>query len=230
MTQASSAPVTHCAGPAGKPIVGLIGGMGSGKSRVAEEFRQRGAHVISGDQLGHEGLRQPAIREQIVQRWGQGVVNQAGEIDRRRVAEIVFHDAQERRALEAILFPWIEKRFAEEIAAANRNDDCPLIVLDAAILLEAGWSQKCDHIVYVHAPRSIRLERLASERGWSSTEVAAREKAQLSLSEKVSRADGVIDNSGSTEEMSQQVQDVLRRWQRRTGRDESPRPNPVENG
>src|SRR5262245_10314105 len=102
-----------------KPVIGLIGGMGSGKSVVAEEFARHGGKVVSGDQLGHEGLRQPAIRDRLVGRWGKEILTEVGEIDRRRVATIVFNDPAELRALQAEVYPWIERRFREEVAVAE---------------------------------------------------------------------------------------------------------------
>ena len=194
------------------PIVGLIGGMGSGKSLIGEMFRQRGARVISGDQLGHEALRQPDIRTAVAQRWGPGVVEADGSISRGRLAAIVFRTPQLRQALEALVFPWIERRLQEEIAAARACREFLLIVLDAAIMLEAGWDKACDWLVYVHAPRAERLRRLQEQRGWGAKEVQERESAQWSLTEKVSRADYAIDNSDSPERAAQQVDDLLRHW------------------
>jgi dephospho-CoA kinase len=195
-----------------KRVVGLIGGMGSGKSLVAELFRRRGAKVISGDQLGHEALRQPDVLAQVVGRWGRSILEPDGTVSRRRLGAIVFADAQERRALEALVFPSIERRIREEIVAATNCSDFALIVLDAAIMLEAGWQKACDWLVYVHAPRAARLQRLQAQRGWDAKEVRERENAQLPLTEKVSRADYVVDNSGGPERVAQQVDDLLRQW------------------
>jgi dephospho-CoA kinase len=191
------------------PVIGLIGGIGSGKSVVAEMFRQRGAKVIAGDQLGHEALCQPDIRAALVRRWGAGVLKLDGTVDRRRLAAIVFADPQERRVLETLVFPWIERRIQEEIDAAQKQGTWTLIVLDAAIMLEAGWHKACDRIVYVHAPRTVRMRRLQEQRGWSAKEVQERESAQMSLTEKVSRADYAIDNSGPPEHVAQQVDNFL---------------------
>src|SRR5260370_42696795 len=88
-----------------KFVIGVIGGMGSGKSQVAAELAKRGARVISGDRLGHEALRQPEIRSQILERWGGGILDEKQEIDRRRLGAIVFADVGERRKLEALVFP-----------------------------------------------------------------------------------------------------------------------------
>jgi dephospho-CoA kinase len=194
------------------PVIGLIGGIGSGKSRIAEVFARHGAKVISGDQLGHEGLRQPEIIARVADRFGTEVLDEQGNVNRRRLGALVFADPAKRRALEELVFPWIERRLEEEIAAAQADPKVKLIVFDAAVLLEAGWNKRCDGVVYVHAPRAVRLARLAGQRGWSAKEVEARENAQMSLTEKVTRADAVVDNSGSPEELEAQVQNLLRSW------------------
>jgi dephospho-CoA kinase len=195
-----------------KLVVGLVGGMGSGKSRVAEEFARRGARVISGDQLGHEALRRPKVRDSVVARWGREVLDARGQIDRGKLGAIVFRDLAELRALEAILFPQIERRIGEEVAAARADSAVPLIVLDAAVLFEAGWNKVCDRVVYVNAPRDVRLARLAEQRGWGAKEVEAREQAQLPLDEKARRADVSLDNSGPVEETARQIGRLLREW------------------
>jgi dephospho-CoA kinase len=195
-----------------KPIIGLIGGIGSGKSQAAAELARHGGRVIQADQLGHEGLRQPDIREQVRRRWGSCVVNEEGEIDRRKLGAIVFADPAERRALEALLFPWIERRFHEEVDRANRDPAVRFVVLDAAVMLEAGWDRVCDRLVFVEAPRAERLRRLAEQRGWSAEEVEARERAQMPLAEKVKRADDVVDNGGGREELARQIDELVRRW------------------
>jgi dephospho-CoA kinase len=195
-----------------KRVIGLVGGIGSGKSRVAEELRKCGAAVISGDRLGHEALRQAEIKERVVQQWGGTILDAAREVDRKRLGAIVFADANQRRLLETIVFPWIEKGIGEEIALARKNESVKFIVLDAAILLEAGWSRFCDRVLFVDAPREVRLQRLAGQRGWNEKEVTARENAQMPLAEKKSRADAIIDNSGTPEELTRQVEDLLHEW------------------
>src|SRR5262249_36855600 len=142
-----------------KMVVGLIGGIGSGKSVVAEAFAQRGGRVVSGDKAGHEALRDRGIRQQLVGHFGAQVLDEKGEIDRRRLGVIVFADASQRRALEAIVFPYIERRLEEDVAAARADPRADLIVLDAAIMLEAGWNKICDKLVFIEAPPDTRLER-----------------------------------------------------------------------
>src|SRR5207237_7455507 len=108
--------------------------------------------------------------------------------------------------------PWIKQRLREELARLKADTAVPLIVLDAAVLLEAGWDDLCDEIVFVDVPRPLRLERIARWRGWSEKEVEAREMAQLPVEEKARRADHRLDNSGSLDRLRVQVNALLRRW------------------
>lgn len=194
-----------------KPVIGLIGGIGSGKSRVAAALAHHGAAIVAGDQLGHEALRQPEIRQRVVGRFGNSILDSTGQIDRRILGQKVFAHTGELHALEQLVFPWIERRIREEIELAREKPDVSCIVLDAAVMLEAGWNSFCDWIVYVHAPRAARLQRLAEQRGWTPKEVQARSEAQFSLTEKVTRADTAIDNAGPPEALAAQLASLLSR-------------------
>ena len=152
------------------------------------------------------------MRDWVVQRWGQAVLDATGGVDRRKVAEIVFADPMELRALEGQVFPWIRQRMQEMVAAAATDNQVRLIVLDAAVMLEAGWDELCDRMVYVHAPREVCLQRITQGRGWSIKEVENRENVQMSLTEKASRAGEVLLNVGSPAELEAQVKGLLCRW------------------
>jgi dephospho-CoA kinase len=193
------------------PVVGLVGGIGSGKSQVAAALAKRGGRVVAGDPLGHAALRQPDIRDRVVARWGPGVLDAAGQVDRRKLGAVVFADPAERQALEAIVQPWIGRRLREEIRAAQRDPAVAFVVLDAAVMLEAGWESACDLLVYVHAPRATRLQRVAGQRGWSAAEAAARERAQWPLTVKAARADVALDNSGPPADLEPQLDALLAR-------------------
>jgi dephospho-CoA kinase len=197
---------------ASKCVIGLVGGMGSGKSRVAEAFCKHGAVLIAADALGHEALERADILDRIAKRWGERVVDQNGIVDRKKLGAIVFASAVERTNLEMMVFPWIEERIREEIAKARANPNVPFVVLDAAIMLEAGWNNECDQIVYVHAPRDMRLQRLASQRSWTGEVVAQRETAQLPLAVKAARATAAVDNSESVENLQRQVDSLVQQW------------------
>ena len=142
------------------------------------------------------------------------MLDRQGDMDRPSLAAIVFADAEERRRLEAIVHPYIKRRLAEEVAAARSDPKVAVIVVDAAIMLEAGWSGACDRVVFVDAPREVRLQRLAQQRGWTEKDVKAREEAQLPLGEKRARSDAVIDNSGAAEHVQEQVEQLLLEWKR----------------
>jgi dephospho-CoA kinase len=189
-------------------IIGILGGVASGKSLVARQFVRLGAALLDADQAGHEVLGLPHIETAVRRRWGAAVFGPDGRIDRARLARIVFAagpEAQrERESLEQLTHPEIAgrlKRQAEELAAAGTA----LAVLDAALLLEAGWDKCCEKMVFVAAPREARLAR-ALARGWDEEDFAAREGAQESLDRKRGRADVMIDNSGSPAETQAQVE------------------------
>jgi dephospho-CoA kinase len=191
-------------------VVGVVGGIGAGKSALTRALARRGARVIVGDDLGHEALRQPALRDAVLRRW-PGVKNEQGEVDRKKLGKIVFADAAELKALEALVHPWIKRRIAEEVQQVRAEQAVPLVVLDAAVLLEAGWDGACDRLIFVDAPRALRLARLAA-RGWTERDLQAREEAQLPLTEKRLRADHVLENSSTLEDLQRQVDALLPLW------------------
>jgi dephospho-CoA kinase len=195
-----------------KFVLGLLGGIGSGKSAVAAELVKRGGWLVNADLLGHEALQQADLKQRIIAHFGQGILDDAGEIHRKKLGAKVFADPSELRALEAIVFPFIGDRIREEIAQAGRRDGVRFIVLDAAVMLEAGWNGACDKLIFVDAPRTARIARAQRQRGWSEAELAAREALQMPLDEKRRRADAVIDNSGPPEALTEQVAGLLRRW------------------
>jgi len=192
-------------------IVGILGGVASGKSLVTAILAEHGLGVLDADQAGHEALRMPHVVAAARQRWGSDILDADGQIDRRRLAKIVFAAgepaATERTFLEHLTHPEIGRQLIEQ---ATQLSTCgvPAIVLDAAVMLEAGWDDWCDKLVFVEAPRKIRLAR-ALTRGWKEEDFVAREAAQESLDSKRRRADVVIDNSGSTEQIRAQIERCL---------------------
>ena len=194
-----------------KWVVGLVGGIGSGKSLVAKLLAEHGGRIVSGDEAGHEALRQPEIRKRVADRFGPGVVDESGEIVRRKLAGIVFSNEPARKELEAVVFPWIEQELEKQIERAKADPDVRFVIVDAAVMLEAGWDHGCDRLIYVNVPREIRLQRLA-ERGWELSQIEAREKAQWPLEEKASGADAIIDNGGDRAETARQVQVLVKKW------------------
>ncbi|MBM3981262.1 MAG: dephospho-CoA kinase [Planctomycetes bacterium] len=195
-----------------KPVVGLIGAIGAGKSTAAKCLAARGAHVVDADALGHEALRQPDIIARLAAMWGDRVRKPDGALDRKEIGRIVFADPEQRNALEAVVFPYITGRARAEIAAAQANPAVALVVLDAAVLLEAGWGHMADRIVYIDAARAARVARLAARSGWTENELAAREAAQLPAEDKKARADAILTNDAGPEALQEQIDALLARW------------------
>jgi len=194
-----------------KIVLGLVGGIGSGKSLVAAELARHGGYLIMADHLGHEALQQPEIQPKVIDRFGWEIMDEHGNVDRRKLGALVFKNRADLQSLEELVFPHIEKRLLEEIILGQQKKDAKFVVLDAAIMMESGWSRVCDKLIFVDAPRDVRLERVARQRGWTDKEVRERETMQIDVDVKKQRADFVIDNGQSLEAVPGQVLDVLRR-------------------
>jgi dephospho-CoA kinase len=205
-----------------KPILGLVGAIGAGKSTVAKLLAARGGAVVDADALGHDALDQPEIRERIVARWGN-ILKPDGRVDRRKVAAIVFASPEERRRLEHLVFPFIRRKCEDAIQAVGNDVLAKFVVLDAAVMLEAGWVGVCDRLLYVDAPRELRLERLQARSGWTAADLDAREAAQMPADEKRRFVDAVIVNDGSRDELDAKLTVLLDRWNM-TARTPSPSP------
>ncbi len=193
-------------------ILGLIGGVASGKSTVAEMFRKLGAGVLDADRAGHEALQLPHVRAAIGGRWGQDVLGADGEIDRKSLAKIVFapppDGPRELAELERITHPEIRKRLKSDVEKLA-NAGVSVAILDAPVMLKAGWDRFCGSLAFVDAPADQRLQR-ALARGWTAEEFKRREASQESVEEKRRRADFVLDNSRDVSYIQSQVE---RCWQ-----------------
>ncbi len=189
-------------------ILGIIGGIASGKSLVAQQFAALGAGVLDADRTGHAVLRLPHIEAAVRRRWGEAVFGPDGHIDRERLAQMIFAPGEkggkDRKFLEQLTHPEIARRIWRQTGPMTAAG-APWVVLDAALLLETGWDQWCEKVVFVDAPEELRLQR-AIARGWDKEGFKAREGVQESLERKRSRADVIIDNSGPPERTQAQVE------------------------
>ncbi|HRQ73934.1 MAG TPA: dephospho-CoA kinase, partial [Phycisphaerales bacterium] len=191
-------------------VLGLAGGIGAGKSAVAAEFARRGCVVVDSDVEAKAALDRPEVREQLRRWWGERVIGAGGRVDRAAVAAIVFEDESQRRRLESLVHPLVRARRAELVReAATRG--AGVVVVDAPLLFEAGVDAECDAVVFVDAPREVRLERVRASRGWDEAEVERRERAQMPLEEKRRRSRYGIVNAGGLADLGPQVEGVLRR-------------------
>lgn len=199
------------------PVVGIVGGVGSGKSALAKWAKEHlGAAVLDADAAGHRALELPEVKERIREQFGPDVFDGAGRVIRGRLAERVFGPAEPQRAarrqLEQIVHPVIRRDLEQQLESAAYSHD--LIVLDAAVALESGWSNVCDAIVFVDVPDDVRRERVRRTRNWSSKKLAERESSQMSLDDKRAAAEVIIDNSGTLEDAGRQFADWYRTWRR----------------
>jgi len=190
-------------------VIGILGGVASGKSAIANEFKRHGAVVLSADDAAHEVLRFAEVKAQARERWGDSIFGPDGEIDRPALAKIVFAPTgeQERKFLEELTHARIGQLLAERLETIRGQKNVPAIVLDVPLLYETGWNEFCNVVVYVAAEQSVRQAR-ALCRGWSAEEVARREATQATLGVKRAAADFVIDNSGSLEVSRAQIDQI----------------------
>jgi dephospho-CoA kinase len=184
--------------------IGLVGGVASGKSLVGEMLVELGAGMLDADRTGHAVMTEDSdVHAALRQRWGDAVFGNGSQVDRAAVARRVFAETDQatadREFLESLLHPRIRRRLEakrQEFAAEGK----PAVVLDAPLLLEAGWGPMCDVVLMVDAPRESRLQR-ARERGWSDAEFARREAAQWPVEKKRRAAHVVIANDGTVERL-----------------------------
>jgi len=197
----------------GALVIGLVGGIGSGKSEVARLIAARGGLVIDADRIGHELLREPHIKEQVRELWGDGVFDSAGEVDRGKLATTVFSSAGDEapgiEALNRIVHPELVRRVEETVCRARREAGVRWVVVDAALLLEWGLGGLRNVLVFVEAPEEERHRRVVRARCWSAAEVARRESSQLPLDEKRARAHRLLQNAGDREALRAQVENLL---------------------
>jgi dephospho-CoA kinase len=188
--------------------IGIVGGVASGKSTVAKMLVELGAGILDADRTGHAVINEDAdVRAAIRKRWGDAVFTADGKIDRAAVAARVFAEDGRRdpelQFLQELLHPRIGRRLqeiGEQFDAAGK----PAVVLDAPLLIEAGWKPFCDLVVMVDVPREIRLQR-AQQRGWTEADFNNREAAQVSLDEKRRLSDVIISNSGTEADLRSAV-------------------------
>jgi dephospho-CoA kinase len=204
-------------------VVGLTGGIGTGKSTVSRLLAELGAEVIDSDAIVHE-LQAPGtpLLAAIEEAFGPEVIRPDGSLDRAAVASIVFRDEASRRRLNALVHPAVGRETARRLEAA-RARGARLVILDIPLLFEtrlAGSASRANlgatAVVVVYAPRELQVRRLVERNGYERAEAERRVEAQLPIEEKRERADYVIDNSGSLEETRRQVQAL---YERLVGRD-----------
>ena len=195
-------------------LVGLTGGIGTGKSTVSRMFRDLGCLIIDADLLAREVVEpgQPAY-DTIVAEFGREILEPDGQIDRKKLGILVFNDPEKRRRLEELTHPEIRARQAGILEALAADGFDGIVIFDAALLVETGRAKNMDRLVVVTTDEATQTKRLVLRDNISKEEAARRIRSQMPLSEKVKLAHYVIDNSGSPEATERQVKEVHRKLQ-----------------
>jgi dephospho-CoA kinase len=196
---------------AGKPVIGILGGIGSGKSFVARLFGELGCLVISSDEQVQEACQREDVRRTLAEWWGPGVLNPDGSVNRSAIAARIFADSAERRRLEQLLHPLVDQMRRRRMEAAAGDPAVLAFVWDTPLLLETGLNEQCDAVVFVESPPEQRLQRVRQSRGWSRDEWARRENSQAPLDKKREMAKYMVRNTAGADEVRHQVRDMLSR-------------------
>lgn len=192
-----------------KPIIGIVGGVGAGKSLVAKQLQSLGALVIDADRQVHRELQAPEVVATLRSWWGDRVAADDGGVNRDAIAAIVFDDAAELKRLENLLYPRLAVHREAAIQRAAAVPDIKAVVLDSPKLFEAGLDGECHAVIYVDADEQVRQARVAAARGWPPAELARRENSQISLDWKKAKSDYIVVNNSDTAALRRQVESVL---------------------
>ncbi|MFH1115614.1 MAG: dephospho-CoA kinase [Pseudomonadota bacterium] len=199
-------------------VVGLTGGIASGKSTVSSLLQQMGVPVICADELAHEAVKPgaPAL-EEIRREFGDETIDEEGNLDRAAMARLVFHDPALRRKLESIIHPRVSEGKNKRLAVF-RGQGHDVAVVDVPLLYESGWEKAFDLVVVVYVTRDVQERRLVERDGMSLDEAHARLEAQMPIDEKRDRADKLVDNTGSLQRTREQVESLLKELRIMAGR------------
>jgi dephospho-CoA kinase len=192
-----------------KPIIGLAGGVGAGKSAVADALAALGCGVIRADTDAHAVLREEDVKKELVALWGPGVIAADGQPNRKAIAAIVFNNPAETARLNGLIHPRVARQRTKRTAELMQDPAVVAVIWDAPLLFELGLEQECDAVIFVKAPYEQRVKRVAESRGWTAAELDRREKMQIALDKKQNMADYVVDNNGEVSAIPRQVQRVL---------------------
>ena len=189
-------------------VIGLTGGIASGKSTVSQMLSELGAVVIDADKIGHEAFRPDTDAwRQVVAEFGRGILDRDGEIDRSRLADVVFNDPRALEKLNRIMHPRM-RRIVEGRIEALRGQGVEAVVLEAALLIEAKWTDLVDQVWVAVAPESQVIDRLRSQRGFNEERGRARIESQMSADERARHADVLIVNDADMDTLREKVREL----------------------
>ncbi|MQG33087.1 MAG: dephospho-CoA kinase [SAR202 cluster bacterium] len=199
-------------------VIGLTGGIGTGKSETTRQLEALGASIISADQVGHEAYTpNTEAWEQVVQTFGKDILRDDGEIDRGKLGAIVFSDPSQLEKLNQIMHPRMAQMVSDKIEAL-RAQDVGVVVVEAALLFEAGWDSLVEEIWVTDAPEQVVIERLKQRNGMSEEEAQKRIASQMDREVRIEKSDFVIDNSGDVAGLEGSIKELWQaRVEKRTG-------------
>ena len=197
--------------PANKPVIGIVGGIGSGKSEVAKLFARSGGMLFDADSEVRNLLTDEIVKKKIRDYFGVAVFDLAGNVARPILAKAIFDNTESRLFLESILHPLVLEKLEHKIKELSEFSESSFIVLDVPLILEKNWRKLCSLIVFIDCNDAERLRRCLA-RGWTEAEWKNRENAQMSLTKKASICDHIIDNSVSYDHTVKLVNDLLKLW------------------
>jgi len=191
-------------------VVGLTGGIASGKSEAAKIFRKLGARVIDADVVSRAVMRpQTVCWQKVTAAFGKEILNDDSTIDREKLAGIVFSDRHKRLQLNSLVHPAIIDQIEGLLARIQKAEPDALVIIDAALLVETGIYRRCDKLIVLCAQEETQIKRLVERDGMSRKEAQKRIDAQLPLGEKVNVADYLVKNEGSLETLQREVRGVF---------------------
>jgi len=195
--------------PRTKPVIGILGGLCSGKSTAAAEFAKLGCAIIDADKIAHELLGEPSVKNKVVDFFGEGILDPEGRVDRKKLGEVVFANGHKLAELNKLLHPGVLDRVEQLIKQYNDKNRVKAIVLDMPLLVEVGWAKRCDKLVFVDCKPQLRAKR-AKKMGYSGEkQLKIRENFQISLDNKAAIADNIVDNNSGFSELTEQVAETF---------------------
>ena len=192
-----------------KPIIGILGGIGAGKTTVANEFVKLGCKAIDADKIAHDLLDTIAVKEKILNAFGPNILDSAGKIDCKKLAGFAFCDSRELSCLNNILHPLVLEHAEKLIAEYNSWPEIKAIVLDMPLLLEVGWQKRCDNLIFVDCDPQIRADRAKKRWNFDKNQLKIRENFQISLDKKAAISDNTVNSNSDFSALVKQVNDIF---------------------
>ncbi len=189
--------------------IGILGGPGSGKSTVAEVFAEQGCGIINADKLNHQVLERDDIIARIVEIWGSQVVGLDGKIDRGILGKVVFSGTNSLNTLVEIVHPEIFKLMEKQVENFERSGQVKAIIFDVPLLMEVGWENKCDILVFVKVHDCVRRSRLKNTRNWDENFIKNIENSQILLDKKEKISDYIVENSSDISNLRLQIERIF---------------------